>query len=182
MPIAVTLRARERDAGALLALQDEAAAFAASPSIRELGYGPHVTLAIYDAVAARELCGVAAHVFHGAVAVELMFEAVRWFEGPSLTLYTAPGPSQALEALAGKLHRLIAPERCHPDYRPGRYIPHCTLASSIGPDRRENVIAFARGNEISLRAVFTHGEVVSFPPPRLEARWPLLEPGAVKRR
>jgi 2'-5' RNA ligase len=181
MAVAVTLRAVESDAAPLLDLQDEAAAFAAGPSLRELGYGPHVTLAIYDDLGTPEIRVAATQLFEDAVAVELIFEAVRWFEGPSLTLYAAPAPSRALEELARKLNRLIAPERCHPHYRPGCYTPHCTLAM-ISAERREDAIAFARGKRISFRAAFTEGEGVSLPPPRVEALWHLPSSGAARMR
>jgi 2'-5' RNA ligase len=180
MPLAVTLRAAESEAAPLLALQDEVAAFAAASAMRELGYWPHVTLAIYEHFPARELRALTGQLFDGAVAIELVFEAVRWFEGPSLTLYAAPAPSRALEELVRKLNRLIPPERCHPHYRPGCYIPHCTLATMIGPDAREGAITFVRRKRIGFRVAFTQGEVVSFPPPQLEARWPL--PGSAPRR
>lgn len=171
MPFAVTLRVSERDAAPLLALQDEAATFASY--LHELGYGPHVTLAIYDDIEVPKLRAAAARLFDCAVAVELIFEAVRWFEGPSLTLYAAPAPSRDLGELGRKLHRLIAPERCHPHYRPNCFIPHCTLATRIGADQREKVIAFARRKQIGFSAAFNKGEVVSFPPAHTEARWRL---------
>lgn len=181
MPLAVTLRAAESDAAPLLDLQDEAAAFVAGPSMRESGYGPHVTVAIYEGLTAGELRALPAQLFGGAVAVELNFEAVRWFAGPTLTLYAAPLPSRALEALTQKLHRLIAPQRCHPHYRPECFIPHCTLATMIGAERREDAIAFARRKRIRFRTPFTVGEVVSFSPPRVEAKWPLAAASALTR-
>lgn len=180
MPLAVTLRVDESDAAPLLDLQDEAAAFAAS--LREPGYGPHVTLAIHDGLEMLEIGAATAQLFDGAVAVELIFEAVRWFDGPSLTLYAAPAPSQDLDELVRKLNRTIAPERCHPHYRPGCFIPHCTLATKIGADRRGDAIAFARGKRIGFRAAFTAGEVVSFPPPRVAARWHLPPSGDATMR
>ena len=70
MPLAVTLRVDESDAAPLLDLQDEAAAFAAS--LREPGYGPHVTLDIYDDLEAKEVRAVAAQLFDGAAAIELI--------------------------------------------------------------------------------------------------------------
>ena len=180
MAFAVTLRVSESDAAPLLALQDEAADF--SSYLRELGSSPHVTLAIYDDVEMPEIRAAAAQLFDRAVAVELAFEAVRWFEGPYLTLYAAPAPSRDLDELGRKLHRLIAPERCHLHYRPGCFIPHCTLATKIGAERREDVIAFARQKRIGFRTAFTEGEVVSFPPARIKARWPLpaLKGGAAR--
>lgn len=171
MPFAVTLRVSESDAAPLLALQDEAADFASY--LRELGYGPHITLAIYDEIEMPELRAAAAELFDRAVALELVFEAVRWFEGPALTLYAAPTPSRDLDELGRKLHRLIAPECCQPHYRPECFIPHCTLATRISAERRDDVIAFARLKRIGFRAAFTEGEVVSFPPARTEARWRL---------
>ena len=171
MPFAVILRVSESDAAPLLALQDEAVDFASY--LRELSYGPHVTLAIYDDIEMPELRAAAEQLFERAVAVELVFEAVRWFEGPALTLYAAPAPSRDLDELDRKLHRLIAPERCHPHYRPGCFIPHCTLAARISAERRDDVIAFARRKRIGFRAAFTEGEVVSFPPARTQARWRL---------
>ena len=109
MPLAATLRVEESDAAPLLTLQDEATAFTSSR--REPGYGPHVTLAIHDGLETPEIGAAAAQLFDGAVAVELFFEAVRWFDGPSLTLYAAPARSRNLDEFVRKLNRMIAPER-----------------------------------------------------------------------
>ena len=67
MPLAATLRVEESDAAPLLTLQDQATAFTSSR--REPGYGPHVTLAIYDELETSEVRAVAAQLFDGAVAV-----------------------------------------------------------------------------------------------------------------
>ncbi|MBV8963215.1 MAG: 2'-5' RNA ligase family protein [Hyphomicrobiales bacterium] len=173
MPVAVTLRPYENDVAPLLALQDETAVFTPAPSLRELGYEPHITLAVYEDLAAPEVVAAAAKLFEGSIAIKLVFEEVRWFEGPPLTLYAAPTAAPELDAFARRLHLLIAPGRCHPHYRPGSFVPHCTLAMGIKAEGREKAIAFARRKRISLIAAFTRGEVVAFPPPRVEAQWHL---------
>ncbi|MBW0005771.1 MAG: 2'-5' RNA ligase family protein [Hyphomicrobiales bacterium] len=173
MPIAINLRVGEHDTAAFRKLQDEAAALLSLPSLHDLGYWPHVTLAVYDDIESHVVHAAAALLFSGAAPVELEFAAVRFFEGPVLTLYAAPSPSPELENLARKLHRLISPERCHPHYRPGSFVPHCTLAMNISPDRHDEVFDFARRKRIHLRATLTGGEIASFPPPRVEASFPL---------
>ncbi|MBV9566658.1 MAG: hypothetical protein JO172_00830 [Hyphomicrobiales bacterium] len=166
MPIAVTLRV---DDPPLLALHDEAAIFGSVPSFRQRGYGLPITLAVYEDLPTKVVRAPAARLFEGSIAIELLFEAVRWFEGPLLTLYAAPTPSPKLDAIFDRLHRLIAPERCRPHYRPGSFVPHCTLATGIKVKGREEALAFA----LSLRADFARGDVVTFPPPRIEASWRL---------
>ncbi|MBV9052162.1 MAG: 2'-5' RNA ligase family protein [Hyphomicrobiales bacterium] len=175
MPSAVNLRVDDSDAGRILALQDEAAVQLSLPSLRDLGYWPHVTLAIYDDIQPLVVQHAAAALFDGAVAVELEFAAVRFFEGPVLTLYAAPSPSPVLENLARKLHHLISPERCHPHYRPGSFVPHCTLAMNISTGQRREVAAFARRKRTRFRTTLTGGEIASFPPPRVEASFPLAD-------
>ncbi|MFI5012878.1 MAG: 2'-5' RNA ligase family protein [Hyphomicrobiales bacterium] len=173
MPIAVSLRAENHDAWPLRALWDGASAFEATPSMQALGYAPHLTLGLYADIAASEIRAAAKRLFAKATAVELRFKAVRWFDGPPLVLYAAPEPSSALDGLHGALHRLIAPEHCHPNYRQGRFVPHCTLAMQVIPEQRADAIAFAEHTRISLGATFATGDIVAFPPVRVLAQWRL---------
>ncbi|SDR52520.1 2'-5' RNA ligase superfamily protein [Rhizobiales bacterium GAS113] len=175
MPVAVSLSVAGSDADAILALWDQASAFELTPSMRALGYAPHITLGIYEDEAVEEVRAAAAALFASQEAIRLRFKALRCFNGSPLILFAEPEPSPTLLRLHGALHRLIAPERCHPHYRPGSFIPHCTLAMQVEPDRREEAMAFVRSARLDCRVAFTEGDVVAFHPVRLISRWRLQQ-------
>ncbi len=173
MPLAITLRADRDDALPLRELHDAAIGFSSEPIPRRLEHAPHITLAIYEGLPARDVEAAASRLFKRGKALALRFKAVRWFDGADLTLYAAPEPSLELDELHALLHRLIAPENCHPHYRPGSFVPHCTLSASIPFDRQPDAIAFARRMQMSFLTKFTKGDMVSFPPPRVLREWRL---------
>ena len=41
------------------------------------------------------------------------------------------------------IHAVIDPSLCRPYYRPGAWVPHCTLGMAIPPERRAAAEAFA---------------------------------------
>jgi len=142
--------------------------------MRALGYAAHITLGIYDDDAAEEVDAAAATLFAHRDAIRLRFHTLACFDATSPVLYAAPDPSAPLLGLHGALQALIAPESCHAHYRPGSFVPHCTLAMRVVPERREAALDFMRKTKIDCEVVFGRGDVVAFPPARLLSRYSLL--------
>jgi hypothetical protein len=77
------------------------------------------------------------------------------------------------------IYNVIDPMLCRPYYRPGFWVPHCTLGMNIRQDRRAEAMAFVQNFRGGIEAVFDVIDCVTFPPLRVtaERRLPrLLDP------
>lgn len=172
MPFAVSLRADNESARSLTALWAAAAAFEAQPSMAGLGYGPHVTLAVYSEPPPLAPADILAPLVQGRGApLRLRFAKLAAFDGPRPVLWAAPEPCPELDALHAALHGLIAPATCDPHYRPGAWVPHATIATQIDPARRAAALDFVARPIEPFELCLDAAEVVRFPPAEiLESR------------
>lgn len=158
----ITLRARN-PAEPFWALVDKASAFETAPSIRTLGYFPHLTLARYEAIETPRLIA-AAEVFEGEPAFALTFEQIEVFETAPLVLWLQPSPDQRLIDAHDRLHAVLDPTLCDPHYRPGNWTPHLTIAMSINGAQREAAHDFARRPFEPFTLTLNVVDCVSWPP------------------
>lgn len=182
MAFAVSLKSVNASAETIVSLWDRASAFEDSPSMRGLSYPPHITFAIYDAADASEQVAIATikSMAERRSDIEIAFDRIRTFDGPPLILWADPAPRQTLHELHHLMHSAIDPKFCRPHYRPGRWVPHCTLAMRTLPDRNADALAFARDFRGRLRVVFDVIDCARLDPLNVvaEAR---LHPAAAQR-
>lgn len=177
MALAINIRADNGSAGEIERLWDHVAAFEAEPSMRALGYRPHLTFAIYDSLAIGEKTAwgamLAAVVCEAQLRIE--FKRLRWFEGSPFVLWAEPTSNEALTRIHSSISAAIDPAHCRPHYRPGMWTPHCTLGMHIADERRDDAIAFARSFDDTIEVLFDVADCVAFPPVRVmvEQRLPL---------
>ena len=78
MPFALTVKSHDVTAEAIRSLWDQASAFEDFPSMRALGYPPHITFAIYDSPDASEQLAIAtvAKIANGRTALEIGFNSL----------------------------------------------------------------------------------------------------------
>jgi 2'-5' RNA ligase len=131
-----------------------------------LGYPPHVTLAIYDVDAVREAEVRAAldQANQNLLAITLTFDAIRTFDGSPMVLWASPRPNTILLDVHGAIHSVIDPVHCRPHYRPGAWVPHCTLATSVRNDRRDAALSFATAFRKEMEVTFDALDCIRFPP------------------
>ncbi|MEQ9642729.1 MAG: 2'-5' RNA ligase family protein [Alphaproteobacteria bacterium] len=173
MPYGISIQARGIDVFPILRLWDEAAAFEAAPSMAELDYDPHVTLAIYDEIDVERLRDAAAAVFAKQPPIALTFDRIEHFEGEQWVLWAAPRPSAALVELQAAVHREIDPGLCWPHYRPDAWRPHCTVAMDVPPEKRAAALAWAGQPRVPFTVTFDVGDCARFYPVELLAEWTL---------
>lgn len=170
MALAINIRADHDSASAIERLWDEIASFEDEPSMRALGYRPHFTFAIYDLgideAAARDAMRRAAS---GRAQLRVVFRKLRWFEGPPLVLWAEPAADPTLTKIHAAISAIIDPVHCRPHYRPGAWIPHCTLGMRIADGRRNDAITFAQSFDRSTEVLFDVMDCVAFPPVRVIA-------------
>jgi 2'-5' RNA ligase len=129
MPLAITLR-MDADSGATVAalIARLATAGIARDQV-DLGYPPHMTLAVWrddnPAATRPSLTVLAANT----PAITCMLAAVAVFPGPPAVMWLAPSGSVALLGLHDRVANAAPATDLH--YRPGNWVPHVTLSTSI---------------------------------------------------
>lgn len=128
-----------------------------------LNYPPHLTLAIYDDIPVGRLRAGLQEALTGTSALRLTFTRLRFFDDP-LVLWAEPSLSAALATAHARVHACVDPRLCHPYYRPGTWVPHCTLGTEILAKHREEAIAFVSRPIPTFEVIFNVADCVSFPP------------------
>jgi 2'-5' RNA ligase len=175
MAFAISLRVVNDTTGPIRTLWEEVARFESRPSMATLNYPPHLTLAIYDDIPLVRLRAGLREAFAGTSALRLTFTRLRFFDDP-LVLWAEPSLSAALATAHARVHACIDPRLCHPHYRPGAWIPHCTLGTEILAKHREEAIAFVSRPIPAFEVVFDVADCVSFPPVAVIDEQPLAWP------
>ncbi|MPR31477.1 2'-5' RNA ligase family protein [Microvirga tunisiensis] len=176
MAYAISLKVVNDPAGPIRALWEEVAQFESRPSMAALGYPPHLTLAVYDDIPLVQASNVLREAFAGRSALRLTFTRLRFFDDP-LVLWAEPSPSADLTSAHARVHALIDPRHCHPRYRPGAWVPHCTLGTQILLKYREEALAFAARTIAAFEVIFDVADCVSLAPVFIMAEQPLDRPG-----
>lgn len=172
MAYAISLKAVNDTADPIRALWQEVARLESHPSMEALGYPPHVTLAVYDDIPPIRASDVLREAFAGRPALRLTFTRLRFFDDP-LVLWAESSPSADLTSAHARVHACIDPQLCHPHYRPGAWVPHCTLGTQILLKYREEALALAARPIPSFEVVFDVVDWVSFAPVVVIAEQPL---------
>ncbi|MGC2781809.1 MAG: 2'-5' RNA ligase family protein [Bradyrhizobium sp.] len=171
MAIAINLRSDHFSAAEIERLWDQVAAFEDAPSMGELGYRPHVTFAIYESpeIDADTAWSAMREAAQGGAALEVQFSRIRWFSHPQFVLWAEPAMNETLFRWHASIAAAINPAHCRPHYRPGAWVPHCTLGTRILDDRRDDAMAFARSFDRRFTVVFDVIDCVVFPPVQIVA-------------
>lgn len=179
MPFALGVKSVNATADAIISLWDQVSAFEDSPSMRALNYPPHITFAIYDAPeVTREMAITAIKgMALGRTTIEITFDRIRTFDGPRLILWAAPEQKEVLFDMHHRIHSAISPEFCRPHYKPGNWVPHCTLAMRIVAGRNADALAFAKGFRGGIRVIFDVVDCVALQPLKVVAEARLNSPG-----
>ncbi len=101
-----------------------------SRSMRDLGYGAHITLAVYDEMDGRAGQEAIASLIEDTAAIPLRCAGFGIFPGPPCCLWLVPVVTPRLADLQAGL--IAALPTGHPHYSDG-WIPHLTLADDL-PD------------------------------------------------
>ncbi|WP_257164536.1 2'-5' RNA ligase family protein [Bradyrhizobium sp. SRS-191] len=171
MPIAINLRSDHVSAGEIERLWDQVAAFEDAPSMRELDYRPHFTLAIYESpdIDAAAAWQVMSAVVCGGGALKIEFRRLAWFTHPRFVLWAVPEPVEELSRWHAAIAAAIDPAHCREHYRPGAWTPHCTLGTRIVDAHRADAVALARAFDRPFSVVFDVADCVTFPPVQIVA-------------
>jgi 2'-5' RNA ligase len=137
MPIAVNLDLDAAGAAKIEPLWDALEQDPELTTTRRAGVHAHLTLAPYDALDPRPLLPRLDRFVRGLQPVPIRFASIGIFvAGARATIFLGPVADRVLLDLHDELHREFAGclDRCIAHYRPGRWVPHLTIAQGIEID------------------------------------------------
>lgn len=171
MAFALSLLLDDGLTGAVAAQWRRLADAGLSRSMLDLGYPPHVTLAVYDELKAQRAAITLDEVFANGARFEVTLTGVATFGAGSGVVYAALAPSPNLARLHATALAAIG-EGCRAHYQAGQWTPHCTLAtglSDVDTERARKLLA----DGLPLAGSFAAADLVAFAPIVDIKRWPL---------
>lgn len=132
MPFAITLRFDAATTPVVEAMWQLLAASGIDRDRHDLGYAPHVTLAVYADDAP---VGVLRDALEDAgktwAALPVTLAGLGIFPGSAAILWAAPVVTTSLLARHAALHAALPGLLPHPHYRPDAWVPHVTLSGGL---------------------------------------------------
>lgn len=143
-----------------------------SRSMLDLGYPPHVTLAVHDELDVDAAATAFDCVFDDAAPLDVTLQGFATFGPGSGVCYAALAPSPDLTRLHERVLGAIQ-KTCRPHYRTGEWTPHCTLATGLPDADMDRARGLLGENWQSLDGAFETADLVQFPPIVGLKRWTL---------
>jgi 2'-5' RNA ligase len=134
-----------------------------SRSMLDLGYPPHLTLTVYDTLAADIASAALDRVFGKMDQMAVTLTGFATFGAGSGVCYAALAPSPELVRLHAAAVDAVD-ERCRPHYQPGRWTPHCTLAVGVSDSDMDRAKDLLEKDWRSLTGAFEQASLVEFAP------------------
>ena len=146
-----------------------------SSTMTDMGARPHISLAVFDRVARTSLVALIAAWAGETPPFALHFGSVGAFPGSEGVVFVAPVVTLDMLVLHDRLHCLLeaAGLASWPHYRRGQWIPHCTAAINLPPDRVGPALEVCRNSDVFGPGQVVGVSVVSFRPVCEMARFPL---------
>jgi len=162
---AINIRSDNDSRRPLEALWERCGALGGSPSMATLHYPPHISLAIYDDIDPSALFRALDSACIGLNAMTIRFSKLGYFEAPqAIILWAAPEMPEQLYSVHAHVHSKIGAERCRPNYRPGKWTPHSSLALAVPPENKGCALALVEEGIEPFEVVFDRADCASFMP------------------
>ncbi|WP_315836702.1 2'-5' RNA ligase family protein [Bradyrhizobium prioriisuperbiae] len=138
----------------------------------DLGYPPHVTLAVYDTLD-RDAALIALDcVFAGRPALDFALTLLETFGAESGVLYAALAVSDELQQLQSEVVTAITGD-CRLHYQSQHWTPHCTMATGLSAAKLDATQRLLQQYWQSRPGVFQAAELIEFVPVTSIRRWDL---------
>jgi 2'-5' RNA ligase len=173
MAYAITLRLNSAAASWVVAMWNQLAALGMSDDAIQVGYPPHLTLAVFpDDADPDRLRAAARDAAAGWRPLTISLASLGLFPGTPAGIFLAPVVTTELLTVHAGLLSALAGEKVDPHYQPGRWVPHVTLAKDLtDPPAAVAVVLSAR---LPITAGLDTMEVVRFRPVQVLASHRLL--------
>ena len=176
MPFSINIRSDNDSSKPIRSLWRECALLEEPPSMEVLGYPPHLSLAVYDDIDETILFNAFDTAFTELAKVTVRFERLSYFDaGDRVILWADPILPSVIAEIHNHIHQLIDADLCRPNYRPGAWVPHCSLAIAIDSNRRNAAIALSKRLISPIEVEFDVADCASFFPVEVVREKPLYK-------
>jgi 2'-5' RNA ligase len=132
MPFAITLRLDPISAVPIEAMWRKLAADGIDADRDQLGYAPHITLAIYpDDTPVKRLRTALEDTVRNWEALPVSLTGLGVFPGAATILWVVPVVTPELLARHQAIQIALSDLQVHAHYRPGAWVPHVTLSGAL---------------------------------------------------
>jgi 2'-5' RNA ligase len=143
-----------------------------SRSMLDLGYQPHVTLAVWDELPVDAASAALDRVFEKVGQIPVTLTGLSTFGSGSGVCYATLAASPTLMRLHATMIAAVG-EACRPHYQTGRWTPHCTLATGMTDAGIDSAKSLLAGDWRSRAGTFEMADLVEFAPVSSVRRWTL---------
>jgi 2'-5' RNA ligase len=172
MPYAITLGLDEVGARHVVAMWRTLASHSVSDDAIQLGYPPHLTIAVFSDDADRTRLLMAARDVMTRPRLPITLVSLGLFPGASATIFLAPVVTPALLAMHTEIVTSLEGEPVEPHYQAGHWVPHVTLAKDL--TQPAAAIAALDSLLLPIDTVLDRVEVLRFRPVEVLASHKLL--------
>ncbi len=168
MPYAINYRSDDASSSRVRQLWKKCAALEDSPSMEAMQYPPHLTLAIYDDIQQEDLFAGLAAAVECLSNLTIRFESLGFFEAPyGIVLWAAPVLPESVFDAHASVHSTVDTSLCRSNYRPGVWVPHCSLATAVSFERKKEALAIVEQSIEPFEVTFDAADCASFMPVRV---------------
>jgi 2'-5' RNA ligase len=177
MGFAVEMHFDRQAEARIRALWDELARQGIRSSLPTIGSRPHISLAVFDRLDPSRVGPELERMAGRTASVPLTLCAVGSFPTQEGVVFLAPVVTQDLLELHRRVHCRIDEMGLRPleHYRPGRWVPHCTVAIDLPREQVPLALDICRGSRAFGPALLAEIGLVQYRPVRPICSFPLRD-------
>ncbi|NMB60890.1 MAG: 2'-5' RNA ligase family protein [Chloroflexi bacterium] len=166
MPYAVVFYFDPQKSAPLERVTHELARTKVAPYLHSAEIPPHVTLAIYDDLDCQPCEKKIAGLAKETRGFDLNFVYLGLFRNESKVVFLGATVTLELLSYHQQIHNLLKKDAEHPWelYQPGKWVPHCTLATDFSEDKTMQVIRLCGKLQLPIDIRVASMGVVQFEP------------------
>ena len=137
MGYAVELNLSKDSAMRVVGLWESLARASISSAMLDLGAQPHISLAVFEDLDPAVLRNDLDRFAEVTRSLTVVLSHAGTFPTAEGVVFLAPTVTQGLLEIHERLHRYLGGRgaECAEHYHPGKWVPHCTVAMGVAPDR-----------------------------------------------
>lgn len=175
MGFAVELDVDETNAAPIKALSDAIYAQCGGENLTGIGGHPHLSLTVFTQVEPAAIDTLLAEFAATTAPLSITFTAVGVFPTGEGVVYLAPVVTAPLLALHAHFHERLSQLALASNayYRPGHWMPHCTVGLALPPDKIGQAVTLCRQAALFRTVTLTTVRLIEFRPVRPIFSYPL---------
>lgn len=175
MGYAIELNLSEDSAARVVRLWERLARAGINSAMLDLGAQPHISLAVLAHLDPEVLRVDLRQFAEATPPLQVVLNSAGAFPTAEGVVFLAPAVTRELLAVHGRLHSLLKDREveCVAYYRPGKWVPHCTVAMGVAPDKLGAALALCLRSEAFGPVEIDEVSLIEFPPVRELYAYPL---------